>query len=98
MKRIRLILEDFKLPTDAPGKSWGVPMIGDTFMLHDPTQSNIYFTVKTIKHVPGGTRYSVEENSKMAAFNRQTNRGYQEFIALYINKSKGLIAFKEVDC
>ena len=43
------MLKDLKLPTDAPGKSWGVPMAGDVIMTHDESKTNVYFTIHTIK-------------------------------------------------
>jgi hypothetical protein len=98
MKRIKLILMGLQLDTNAPGKSWGVPMSGDVIMTHDESKTNVYFTIHTIKNTPEGTQYSVTEISKLAAYNRQVNMGYQCFAVHYLNETLGQIAFKKSDC
>lgn len=75
MKRTRMILKDLHLPTYAPGKSWGVPMRGDVMMVFDINKKNQYYIVKTIKHIPEGTRYSLEAISTLAVESRMMN-GY----------------------
>lgn len=75
MKIKRLILKDLKLPIDAPGKSWGVPMKGDIMMVFDLQRKNQYYVIKSIKHVPEGTRYSLEPTTTLAADSRIRN-GY----------------------
>lgn len=75
MKVERFILKDLHLPTNAPGKSWGVPMRGDVMMVFDINKKNRYYTVKTITHVPEGTRYSLVPISTLTAESRQLS-GY----------------------
>ncbi len=75
MKVERFVLKDLHLPTNAPGKSWGVPMRGDVMMVFNIKKKNRYFIVKTIKHVPEGTRYSLEPISTLAVALRMMN-GY----------------------
>jgi hypothetical protein len=73
MKVERFILKDLWLPTNAPGKSWGVPTRGDVMMVFDLKKKNQYFRVKTIKHVVEGTRYSLEPITTLAAESRKMN-------------------------
>jgi hypothetical protein len=75
MKVERFILNGLHLPTNAPGKSWGVPMRGDVMMVFDVNKKNQYYMVKTIKHVVEGTRYSLEPISTLAVESRKMN-GY----------------------
>lgn len=69
----RLILRNLKLPEDAPGKSWGVPMKGDVLVLIDMNENNEFFSIRTIRNVKEGTRYSLELITKEAAEDKLLN-------------------------
>lgn len=73
MKVERFILKGLHLPTNAPGKSWGVPVKGDVIMVYNIKKKNQYYIVKTIKQVQQDTRYSLEPISALAAESRQIN-------------------------
>lgn len=97
MKMKYLTLLNVQLDTNAAGKSWGVPMKGDILMIFDINKTNVFFMVHSIKHTVEGTRYAVTEVSKLAAYSRQTNMGYQCFTVSYVNETLGQIKFYKLE-
>lgn len=85
MARERFILKDKWLAENAPGKSWGVPMIGDILEVVDDSGTTSYNKVCTIEHINEGTKYSTEPISKHAVRIRR-GLNYQIFFVKVIGQ------------
>ena len=93
MAKRKVTLIDMHLPEQAPGKSWGVPMLGDLFRMEGEEQGAAYFKITSIKDSEEGTLYTIEELSEQNAQSRISKLHYQCFTAEYTDASLGHIRF-----